>query len=111
MRRLFNSKKRTTLTLSLMFFGLMVLIAFVHEEGIISVFRMDQKLKTLSDKNERLFLELDQLRREVKSLSTETESVEKIAREKLNLVKPGERVYQIVRESGKSKLHNSVSPY
>ena len=97
MRKLFSSKKSVTLSLSLMFFGLMVLVAFVHEDGVLSVFRMDQELIKMRDDNKSLVRKLHLLRHEANLLKTDVSSIEKIAREKLNLVKPGERVYQIVR--------------
>jgi cell division protein FtsB len=40
------------------------------------------------------------IRREIKALKSNPLAIEKIAREKLNLVKPGETVYQIVRNNG-----------
>tara|TARA_B100000686_G_C16594725_1_gene865332 strand:+ start:728 stop:1042 length:315 start_codon:yes stop_codon:yes gene_type:complete len=100
MRSLISSKKRITLTLSLMFFGLMVLVAFVHEDGVLSVFKMDRKLMHMRAENENIRQELDHLRLAVKQLKTDPTAVEKISREKLSMVRPGEKVYRIVRKSG-----------
>lgn len=102
MQKLFSTKKRITLILTLMFFGLTVLVAFVHEDGVFSVFRMDRELISMRISNENLRRELNQLQIKVKKLKTDPSSIEKIAREKLDMVKPGERVYRIVRQPASS---------
>ncbi len=86
------------LLLSLAFFVLMVTVALFHEDGVLTVFRVESEMSQMRHKNESLKRENDLIRAEVEALKTNSIAIEKIAREKLNWVKPGETVYQIVRQ-------------
>ncbi len=93
------SRYQQILTLSLAFFVFLMLAAFFHDEGILNVFRLQDQMaemrqnnKVLSENNAKISLEID-------ALKSNPLAIEKISREKLNLVKPGETVYQIVRKN------------
>ncbi len=79
-------------------FFVMVLVAVFHKDGILTVneFREEQS-KLISD-NQALAQENRRLAEEIEELKNDPFAIEKIAREKLNLVRPGETVYQLVRE-------------
>ena len=79
-----------------MFFAFLVLIASLHEDGLLAVYRMEDKLSIMQMDNERLEIENERLGFEIQALKTEPAGIEKIAREKLNLVKPGELIYRII---------------
>lgn len=85
------------LLLSLAFFVLMAIVAVFHEDGILTVFRVENEMSQMRHKNESLKQENDRIRAEIEALKTNSAAIEKIAREKFNWVKPGETVYQIVR--------------
>jgi cell division protein FtsB len=86
------------LYLSLTFFVVMILVAVFHEDGILTVLKLEEDLVELKDSNEKLRDENKGIRREIKLLKNDPFAIEKIAREKLRMVKPGETVYQIVRQ-------------
>ncbi len=98
MKTLFNSKKQILLTLSIMFFALMVLVSILNEDGLITVYRVEGELSKLQNDNDKLKIENNHLRLEIKELKTDPLAIEKVAREKLNLVKPGELIYRIVQQ-------------
>ena len=79
----------------------MVLIAIFSDGGILAVLEFKQDLLSIKNENQRLKNENLKIRREVKALKSYPYPIEKVAREILNLAKPGEIIYQIVRESEK----------
>jgi len=50
----------------------------------------------MKKENEELRKKNDFLKEEILSLKTDPYTIEKIAREKLNLAKPGDKIYRIV---------------
>ena len=112
MKKLLKSKKRFLLTLSLMFFALMVFIASLSEDGLLAVYRMENELTELKMDNERLKVNNNYLRLDIQGLKTDPAGIEKVAREKLNFVKPGELVYQMIKKPSFSKTSKDLSvPY
>lgn len=99
MKKLTKSQKIILLSLTL--FTLTILVAVFHEEGLLTINEFDQSLQKLKEDNERLKKENSKISEEVKALKSDPAAIEKVAREKLNLVKPGEIVYQIVKKSEK----------
>ena len=72
-------------------------MAVFHENGILNAYRLEQEQlimrhenKILRARNEKFWLEID-------ALKSDPYEIEKIAREKLNLIKPGDQVYYIVQ--------------
>jgi cell division protein FtsB len=78
------------------FLFLVFLIASLFgERGLIEVYQTQKKKNTLVQEKTRLLKEKRKLEREIKELETNPEAVEKKAREKLWLMKPGEIVILI----------------
>jgi cell division protein FtsB len=94
------SRFQQIIALSCAFFVLLILTALFHDEGILTVFKLQDQMVEMRKNNEALSAENLKIRREIKALKSNPLAIEKIAREKLNLVKPGETVYQIVRKNG-----------
>ena len=92
------SRFRQILLLSLAFFALLMLTAFFHDEGIFTVFKLQDQMAEMGKNNKLLSEKNHKIRKEIEALKSNPLAIEKIAREKLNLVKPGEIVYQIVRK-------------
>ena len=90
------SRYQRILLLSLTFFVMMITVAVFHEDGIITVYEFQDELVELKKNNEQLKESNIRLRKEIKLLKSDPFSVEKIAREKLQMVKPGETVYKII---------------
>ena len=93
------SRFRQILVLSLAFFALLMLTAFFHDEGIFTVFKLQDQMAEMRKNNKVLSEKNLKIRKEIEALKSNPLAIEKIAREKLNLVKPGETVYQIVRKN------------
>ena len=71
-------------------------MAVFHENGILNAYRFEQEQVKMKDTNERLRRQNDMLRKNIQALKTDTYAIEKIAREKLNLAKSGEKIYRIL---------------
>jgi cell division protein FtsB len=87
------------LTLSLAFFVFLLLAAFFHDEGILTVFKLQDQMVEMRESNKALSTKNVKIHKEIEALKSNPLAIEKIAREKLNLVKPRETVYQIVRKN------------
>jgi len=65
--------------------------------GLIQLWRLQQREVALNHEVMRLQVQQDSLRREIELLHTDTTYIEKIARERYKLGKPGEKIYTIVK--------------
>ena len=93
-----NSRYQKMLLLSLGFFALLVLMAVFHENGILNAYRFEQEQLKIKNKNADLRTTNEKLRLEINALKSDPYEIEKIAREKLNLIRPGDQVYHIVQK-------------
>jgi cell division protein FtsB len=93
------SRFQQILALSCAFFVLLILTALFHDEGIFTVFKLQDEMVEMRENNEALSVENLKIRKQIEALKSNPLAIEKIAREKLSLVKPGETVYQIVRKN------------
>ena len=75
---------------------LLVLMAVFHENGILNAYQLEQEQFEIRQENENLRNKNEKLRLEIAGLKSDPYEIEKIAREKLNLIKPGDQVYHIV---------------
>ena len=80
------------LALSLLFSLLLFSLFFVGDRGFLQVRRQRRELRMAQDEVTKLVEENIQLEAEVAALKNDPAALEKIAREKLHLVKPGEVV-------------------
>ena len=92
-----NSRYQKIFLLSLGFFLLLLLMAVFHENGILNAYQLEQEQHKIISENENLRTKNEKLRMEIKGLKSDPYEIEKIAREKLHLVKPGDHVYHIVQ--------------
>ena len=92
-----NSRYQKIFLLSLGFFLLLLLMAVFHENGILNAYQLGQEQHKIKTENENLRTKNEKLRMEIKGLKSDPYEIEKIAREKLYLVKPGDQVYHIVQ--------------
>jgi cell division protein FtsB len=92
-----NSRYQKIFLLSLGFFLLLLLMAVFHENGILNAYQLEQEQHKIKSENENLWMKNEKLRMEIKGLKTDPYEIEKIAREKLHLVKPGDQVYHIIQ--------------
>lgn len=93
------TKAQKTLALGLILIVAMSLAAVFSDKGFMNVYDFTEELDYLKQRNQALAEENTQIQKEIEALKSDPYAVEMLARDKLNLVKPGETVYQIVRES------------
>ena len=70
----------------------MLVLAVFNDKGLIQVYSQSTKLSTLETDVVRIDTENEQLTDEIQALRTDPGTIEKLAREELKLVKPGEVV-------------------
>lgn len=70
----------------------MFLLAVFNEKGVLQVHAQATKLSTIQTDIEKLDAENKQLSAEIQALRSDPATIEKLAREELKLVKPGEIV-------------------
>jgi cell division protein FtsB len=85
---------------------LLLIYAVVGERGAIHLWRLQGEKSKLDEQNYRLQKENDALRKKIVRLRSDDNFLEKIAREELNLARPGEVIYRF--REGKSKAKPSV---
>ena len=82
--------------IALAVFGLltvaMLLLAVFNEKGALQVHAQARKLSTIESEVSRLDAENKKLTAEIQALRSDPTTIEKLAREELKLVKPGEVV-------------------
>ena len=93
------TKAQKTLALGLVLILAMVLAAVFSDKGFMNVYDFTEELNYLKKTNATLAQENARIQKEIDALKSDPYAVEMLARDKLNLVKPGETVYQIVRET------------
>ncbi len=111
----FRKNKKTLLALNLFLklslFFVLGLITFL----IIANTNIYFKRKQLMNQVQSLQSKINQIKSQNETLEVQIENsdngqyIEKVAREELDLQKPGEKVYSFIRESGQEKQENSDS--
>jgi cell division protein FtsB len=92
---------------------LLSLVTIVGERGALHLWRLCDEKNRLDAENYRLQKENDALRQRVSRIRNDNHYLEKLAREELNLVRPGEVIYRFPSaESGgapRQSVNDSVS--
>jgi cell division protein FtsB len=77
-------------------FGLLtiavLILAVFNDKGLLQVRNQSTKLTTIQDETTQIDAENKQLTKEIQALRTDATTIERLAREELKLVKPGEIV-------------------
>lgn len=77
-------------------FGLLTIavlvLAVFNDKGMLQVRNQSNKLTDIQDEVQKLDAENKQLKKEIQALRTDPTTIERLAREELKLVKPGEIV-------------------
>lgn len=74
--------------------SLLTLVTIVGERGALHLWRLRGEKSNLDEQNYRLQKENEALRQRISRLRNDDAYLEKLAREELNLVRPGEVVYR-----------------
>ena len=91
-----RSNHQKIILLGLGFFMLLMIMAVFHENGILNAYRFEQEQVKMKKENDSLRRQNILLKKNIQALKSEPYAIEKIAREKLNLAKTGDKVYRIV---------------
>jgi len=79
--------------------GLLLAAAFLGDNGVLPLWRLRGQVETLHREVQTLEAEHERLSRAVSGLRDDPQVMERIAREDLGLVRPGERVLRFPRTS------------
>jgi len=63
--------------------------------GFLATWRTRKQLRDMREQVERLHQENEQLTRQVNSLKTDPQAIERVAREKMGLARPGEMIFKL----------------
>lgn len=79
--------------------GVVVLIfSLTGGEGLINLYRSHLASKRMASEMNQLHTAIDSLKIVIEKFQTDTVYIERFAREKLGMSKPGEKVYKIIEE-------------
>jgi len=96
-------KRKICLLISIVFFLFIIVISFAREKGLLKVWETERDLAELHKEIGKIDRENMRLEREIISLRSNNASyIEKVAREELGLVKPGEVVYEFLPATRKT---------
>jgi len=93
------TKAQKTLALGFVLIVAMALAAVFSDKGFMNVYDFTEELNYLNKTNAVLAKDNARIQKEIDALKSDPYAVEMLARDKLNMVKPGETVYQIARDS------------
>jgi cell division protein FtsB len=102
------SQRRILYVLGFFILSLCVLTA-VGERGVLHLWRLNGEKAKLDEENYRLQTENEMLRQRISKLRNDNFYLEKLAREELNLVRPGEIIYRFPPEENRNKRESGVS--
>lgn len=86
--------------------SLLTLVTIVGERGALHLWRLRGEKSNLDEQNYRLQRENEALRQRISRLRHNDAYLEKLAREELNLVRPGEVIYRFPKAA--EARHNNV---
>jgi cell division protein FtsB len=84
---------------------LLSLVTIIGERGALHLWRLYGEKHRLDEQNYRLQKENESLRQRVERIRNDDEYLEKLAREELNMVRPGEIVYRFQTQASRSAQH------
>ena len=81
---------------------LLLLVTIVGERGALHLWRLRGEKTQLDEQNYRLQKTNEELRRRIARIRSDNRYLEKLAREELNLVRPGEVVYRFPKSDSRA---------
>ena len=102
-KRKINTSKSTPTTQRQLFKGIVLLIFFslaiifiFGDHGIVKLYNIKNERKIIQKKIVELREEKEKLKNEKNKMENDLDYIEKIAREKYKMVKPGEKIFKVV---------------
>jgi cell division protein FtsB len=109
MKLTFRWPRRWTLYVLGFFILSLCLLTAVGERGVLHLWRLNGEKTKLDEDNYRLQKENEGLRQRISKLRNDNFYLEKMAREELNLVRPGEIIYRFPPSEPKKNRAGTVS--
>lgn len=88
---------------------LLALVTIVGERGALHLWRLRGEKNQLDEQNYRLQKTNEELRQKIARIRNDDHYLEKLAREELNLVRPGEVIYRFPKTDSRAGRGASVS--
>jgi len=79
--------------------GILILVFFLDDHGLYSLYEVNKTKKNLKEEINLLRKKQIELKLEKNKLENDIEYIEDLARGKLRMAKPGEKVIKVIRES------------
>jgi cell division protein FtsB len=105
----FHLPQRWTLYVLGFFILSLCVLTAVGERGVLHLWRLRGEKAKLDEENYRLQRENETLRQRISKLHNDNFYLEKLAREELNLVRPGEIIYRFPPVENKKNRENGIS--
>jgi cell division protein FtsB len=86
----------------------LALVTVVGERGVLLLWRLGGEKSQLDEQNYRLQQENEALRQRIARIKGDDFYLEKLAREELNLVRPGDVVYRFSKAEPRANRNNSA---
>ncbi len=91
----FNKNKLVLRIILLGFISGAVAFLFFNENGILKYIKLRSEINRLDDEIKKAELKLNALHDEIDSLNTKKEKIERVARERYNMMLPNENVLRV----------------
>lgn len=106
-RRLFLTPEglrsgRLVFLITLVISSIALAFALFRPGGVLEVYQLSGRIEAAKEEIEALRGENARLREEIQALREDPRTLERIAREELGLVRPGEKVYEFIGEEERS---------
>ena len=98
--------KKLLVVLGLVFIFIMFIFSIFRQEGLLHICSLKKELNHIKAINEETKKQNDALKKSIYALKKDSEAIEKIARQKLGLIKEDEIVYQLESVKGKERNRN-----
>jgi cell division protein DivIC len=79
--------------LFVLFFAVIIWDAFLSDSGILRVWQLEKDYLIMKEQNSSMAVEIEKLQAELELLESRPELLEEVAREKLQMARPGEEIY------------------
>jgi cell division protein FtsB len=105
----FHLPQRWALYVLGFFLLLLCVLTAVGDRGVLHLWRLRGEKAKLDEENYRLQRENETLRQRISKLRNDNSYLEKLAREELNLVRPGEIIYRFPPAENRQNREGDVS--
>jgi len=106
-RKRYNISERAAKIIFLLIISTILVVFILGDVGLVNLWSAKKKIKTLEKRITVIKKENEELSRKIRALKNDPFEIEKIAREKFGYLKPGEKVYRLIRIPDEKKKGKS----